>query len=79
MQRLHRFEIHYRLHGRPYQFEQHDTVMTDADAWYYAALHSGTGLRLPAYSDGAFALYQQTDDLGLSDVSWINLTGRGHL
>ncbi|EIK97029.1 hypothetical protein PMM47T1_07806 [Pseudomonas sp. M47T1] len=73
MHTLHRFEIHYRLHGRPCHFVQRDTLMTDADAWYYASLHSGTGLGLQVDSGCQVALRQQAGDAGLSDVTWVKL------
>lgn len=70
---LHRFEIRYRLHGRPHHFLQRDTLMTDADAWYYAALHAGTGLGLEVLNEGKECWQQQAMAAGLSDVRWLQL------
>ncbi len=73
MYSLHRFQIHYRLHGRPCHFEQRDTLMSDADAWYYASLHSGTGLGLEDEAESKGMLCARARDAGLSDVRWLKL------
>lgn len=73
MHTLHRFEIHYRLHGRPFHFQQRDTLMSDADAWYYASLHSGTGLGLQVDTESRSAMLEHAGASGLSDVTWVKL------
>ncbi|WP_277964534.1 DUF6555 family protein [Pseudomonas sp. RIT-To-2] len=70
---LHRFEIRYCLHGRPHHFLQRDTLMTDADAWYYAALHAGTGLGMEAIEDNKEQWRQHAMAAGLSEVQWVKL------
>ena len=73
MHSLHRFQIHYRLHDRPCHFEQRDTVMSDADAWYYASLHSGTSPALQDEGGGEAMLCVKAREAGLSDVRWLRL------
>lgn len=70
--RLTDYEIRYVLNGETRQFIQRDTHMSDADAWYYAALHSGVGLYYGSSStaDKAAALRQHAQRRGLADVQW---------
>lgn len=43
MTRQKHYLITYHFKGEHKRFSQRDSRMTDADAWYYSALHSGAG------------------------------------
>ena len=73
MMTLHCFKICYRLHGQVHQFFQRDSDMTDADAWYYVTLHSGTGLGINVTGECANRLQHHAMAQGVSDVTWVKL------
>jgi len=70
--RLSDYEICYVLNGEARQFIQCDTQMNDADAWYYATLHSGVGLHYGSgdKADKAAVLRRHAQRRGLADVKW---------
>lgn len=70
------FEIRYLFHGEQKLFMQHDSDMTDADAWYYACLHAGIGVitSVSASGEEIVSLMQHAERSGLTDVIWEELT-----
>ncbi|MBD8729937.1 DUF6555 family protein [Pseudomonas sp. CFBP 13710] len=66
------YEIRYVLNGEARRFQQRDTHMSDADALYYAALHSGIGLVYGGTNaaEHAAQLRRHVERRGLRDVQW---------
>jgi len=75
MSSLKTYRISYHFQGEPRHFLQRDTHMTEADAWYYAALHSGIGLLygLPGNRDKAQDLRQHAEMAGISRLTYIEV------
>jgi len=73
--RLSDYEICYVLNGEAKQLIQRDTQMNDADAWYYATLHSGVGLYYGGCdaAEKAAMLRRHAQRRGLADVKWRGL------
>jgi hypothetical protein len=69
------FQITYSLKKSRHIFVQPDSHMTDADAWYYACLHSGIGLSYEENHDhqNEEALRVHAQASGLMQVSWEEL------
>ena len=75
MQNLRHFQITYRLGGMQKLFDQTDSHMSDADAWYYSCLHAGVNLLYgadPAQMDHE-TLRSHAEKSGLDDVKWEEL------
>lgn len=70
------YEIRYTLDGKAKRFVQRDTHMSEADAWYYAALHSGIGVLYSGISpaDKAAELRDYVMRHGLADVRFVALS-----
>jgi hypothetical protein len=75
MIRRRHFQITYNLKKSRHIFVQPDSHMTDADAWYYACLHSGIGLSYGENHDqqNEEALRVHAQASGLMQVSWEEL------
>jgi hypothetical protein len=69
------FQFTYSLKKSRHIFVQPDSHMTDADAWYYACLHSGIGLSYEENHDhqNEEALRVHAQASGLMQVSWEEL------
>ncbi|AWM91778.1 hypothetical protein DJ564_13575 [Pseudomonas sp. 31-12] len=69
------FQITYGFNKTRHIFVQPDSHMTEADAWYYACLHSGIGL---SYGDNHDqqnfdAVRSHAQEHGLIQVNWEEL------
>ncbi|MGL6245162.1 DUF6555 family protein [Pseudomonas sp.] len=75
MTRRRHFQITYSLKKSRYIFVQPDSHMTDADAWYYACLHSKIGLSYGENHDqqNEDSLRSHAQERGLMQVSWEEL------
>lgn len=66
------FRIHYRFLDEQRVFLQPDSVLEEADAWYYACLHAGIGVlhNLSKTREELTALITHGRRNGLTDVRW---------
>ncbi|MGE8185903.1 DUF6555 family protein [Pseudomonas sp. NPDC086278] len=75
MTRPRHFQITYRFKKGRHVFVQPDSHMSDADAWYYACLHSGIGLTYGDNHDhqNHDVLRNHAQESGLTQVIWEEL------
>jgi hypothetical protein len=75
MNRPRYFEIKYHFKRTQHIFVQPDSHMTDTDAWYYACLHAGVGLRyeMDCAQQDIGALREHAQESGVTQVRWEEL------
>lgn len=69
--------ISYQFKGEHKQFSQKDCRMSDADAWYYSALHSGAGrvYGVTMTKGCAREVRLHAQQCGVTGVSWRRMPG----
>lgn len=67
--------ISYLFKGQQQAFSQKDSHMSDADAWYYSALHSGAGVvyGIDATKGTGNEVRLHAQRCGVTEVTWRRL------